>query len=208
MNRSFRLSAVALVALFALPAGKSLGQNVTYTYTIPSTSGTVDWSTGPNWAGSTAPVSSATTALVFTGSMSASEVFLSNNNTSGTFTLNYLQFTGSAGNNTPMLTISGNPLSFSGASPRISVSSGTTPGGTGRPQWISGLSDRCHQRHGRRLEGQRNGRRYDLGDFQHIQWAGLGVGKWFSQCHELWIGGRVGQFAWYLGDHSTGRVEQ
>ncbi len=135
MNRSFRLAAVALVALFALPAGKSLGQNVTYTYTIPSTSGTVDWSTGTNWAGSTAPVSSATTALVFTGSMSASEVFLSNNNTSGTFTLNYLQFTGSAGNNTPMLTISGNPLSFSGASPRISVSSGTTPGGTGRPQW-------------------------------------------------------------------------
>jgi hypothetical protein len=98
MNRSFRLAAVAFVALFAIPAGKSLGQNVTYTYTVPSTSGTVDWSTGTNWAGSTAPVSSATTALIFTGSMSAGEVFQSNNNTSGTFTLNYLQFSGSGGN--------------------------------------------------------------------------------------------------------------
>jgi autotransporter-associated beta strand protein len=103
-----------------------------YTYTIPA-SGTTQWNAGTNWGGATAPVSAATTALIFSGSQIAGASAASNNDiVSGGngFQLNKLTFSanGPATGITPTFAITGNALEFinNGATtPTMALSGGS-----------------------------------------------------------------------------------
>ena len=97
--------AVALTAAHAFTASAAI-----FTYT--SASGSTNWSAGTNWAPS-APVSSSTNSLVFSGIQAAGASVVSNND-SGTLVLNGLTFsgTGPGSGNAPTYAISGNALDF------------------------------------------------------------------------------------------------
>ena len=99
------LACVAAALIAATPA-----QAAIFTYT--STSGSTNWQAGTNWAPS-APVSSSTNSLVFSGIQAASASVVSNND-SGTFVLSGLTFsgTGPASGTPPTYRISGDPLDF------------------------------------------------------------------------------------------------
>ena len=119
MGLAFASVAVVLVA--GVPA-----QAAIYTYT--SASGSTNWQAGTNWAPS-APVSSSTNSLVFSGSQAASASVIANND-SGTFVLSGLTFsgTGPATGAAPTYTISGNPLDFTvtGGTATLAVNSAGT----------------------------------------------------------------------------------
>ena len=115
------LACVAAALIAATPA-----QAAIFTYT--STSGSTNWQAGTNWAPS-APVSSSTNSLVFSGIQAASASVVSNND-SGTFVLSGLTFsgTGPASGTPPTYRISGDPLDFTvaGGTATLAVNSAGT----------------------------------------------------------------------------------
>ena len=115
------LACVAAVLVGATPARAAI-----YTYT--SASGSTNWQAGTNWAPS-APVSSSTNSLVFSGSQAASASVVSNND-SGTFVLSGMTFsgTGPTAGTAPTYTILGNPLDFTvaGGTATLAVNSAGT----------------------------------------------------------------------------------
>ena len=108
---SGRLVACVILGLAIAMGGNANAAN--YTYTIPA-SGTDQWASGTNWGGGTAPASSSTTTLIFTGSQAAGATADSNNDIGGTFQLNKLTFsgTGPGSGTAPVFNITGNALEF------------------------------------------------------------------------------------------------
>jgi len=92
------LAILAAVAVLTAPP-PAVAQTWTGTGGGPPNFDPVDWSNRFNWASAAVPVSGNNTALYFAGSA------VSNNNLSGTFVLNYLEF------DIPT-TLLGNPLNF------------------------------------------------------------------------------------------------
>lgn len=115
----------------------SAAQAVTYTFS-ETTSGTTQWASGTGW--DLTPVSAVDTVLDFSGDLTEGTNIVSNNDIAGNFLLNDINFNyaGTSTAPSPTVTLSGNPLEFSGAGARIFYDSlnhvGTTT--TTRPQLI------------------------------------------------------------------------
>ena len=132
--RFFQSATVVLAALW-LAAGTVSA--ATYTYSETSSTNT-NWSVGTSW--DAVPVSAADTILTFTSPLDDSDPpvivplaagtnIVSNNDIAGNFLLNRLNFTytGATSGTVPTVTISGNPLEFTGANATFNFS----PPGTG-----------------------------------------------------------------------------
>jgi hypothetical protein len=116
-------SAVLAAALATLSS-----QAATHTFS-GATSGNTTWSSGTNW--STAPASSSTSNLTFSGSYTNGTAVVSNNDIVGNFALNTLYVnTAGPASGSSSLTVMGNALEFvsnGGTTPTILLSStGTT----------------------------------------------------------------------------------
>ena len=113
----------AVVLGLALAAVSASAANFTYSETTDTTT---QWSAGTSW--SATPVSAADTVLVFTGSLAAGTNVVSNNDISGNFLLNRINFTyaGPSSGTAPTVTISGNPLEFTGTGATVNYN----PSGT------------------------------------------------------------------------------
>ena len=123
-----RLCAASVLALATL-THVSHAANFTYS---GNTSTTTQWNTGTSW--SSTPVSAADTALIFSATQAAGINTISNNDISGNFVLNSLNFiyAGPASGTAPTVTISGNALAFTSngaTTPTLSIN----PSGTIRP---------------------------------------------------------------------------
>ena len=106
-----------------LAAGAANAANFTYSEV---TTTTTQWSAGTSWDAT--PVSAADTILRFTGDLPADTYVVSNNDISGNFLLNRLNFTYNSLGSSPLptVTISGNPLEFTGASATFNFSAAET----------------------------------------------------------------------------------
>jgi fibronectin-binding autotransporter adhesin len=103
---------VSTLGLLLAPLGfVSSASAATFTYSNNS-SGTTQWNAGTNW--SATPVSASTTTLSFAATQASGVNTVSNNDISGSFQLNKLNFTnvGPSSGTKPTLTISGNALRF------------------------------------------------------------------------------------------------
>lgn len=121
---------IAFVIGLALASGSAHAANYTYT---EMTSTTTQWSAGTSW--NSTPVSANDTRLIFTSSVALDSGVnvVSNNDNVGNFLLNRLDFT-YTGNSTapiPTVTISGNPLEFTGANPTFHFAPPGTTGNLG-----------------------------------------------------------------------------
>lgn len=112
-------------------------QGATFTYS-PTSSGTTQWSAGTDW--DSVPVSATDTILNIAGTLTAGNTVVSNNDITGTFQLNQLNFTtvGPTSGTAPTVTFSGNPLAFNNASARVYYNTTNITGTTSasRPQLI------------------------------------------------------------------------
>ncbi|MEX0746195.1 MAG: autotransporter-associated beta strand repeat-containing protein [Phycisphaeraceae bacterium] len=135
------MNRIALIAVFPLLFAGAVTAQTTYTYT-EMTSTTTQWSEGTGW--DLVPQSASDTILTFTSALDeedppapipldAGTEIISNNDISGNFLLNRLNFTytGAPTAETPMptVTISGNPLEFTGTNATFNFS---PPGGSGQ----------------------------------------------------------------------------
>lgn len=95
----------ALIFLIAVQASPGA------VWTWTGSGGNVNWNTGTNWSGGTAPVSDATTDLVFAGSTNTGTALIPlNQNIASPFQLNRLTF----GTGSGSFFLNGNPLAFTG----------------------------------------------------------------------------------------------
>lgn len=103
-----------------------------------TTSTTTQWAAGTSW--DSVPVSATDTILTFSSDLTEGTNIVSNNDIAGNFLLNRInfQYNGTASSPSPTVTISGNPLEFSGASAQIYYNTGTVSSTTTtfRPQLI------------------------------------------------------------------------
>lgn len=130
MNKITTTFSVALIAA-------STAQAVTYTFS-ETTSGTYQWAAGTGW--DSTPVSGVDTVLDFSGNLIDGTTIVSNNDIAGNFLLNDINFNyaGTSTAPSPTVTLTGNPLEFSGAGAQIFYDSLTHTGTTTttRPQLI------------------------------------------------------------------------
>jgi hypothetical protein len=105
--RALRVIAIAGWLLLAISGRDALAQTWT------GAGADNNWSTGANWSGGVAPVSGATTAVIFGNSARTSPVV------DVPWTVNSITFGTSPGSATPAYHLTGQPITLAGASPTI-----------------------------------------------------------------------------------------
>lgn len=108
---------------------------ITFTYS-DTASTTADWSTGTGWDAT--PVSASDTILTYSGDLAEGTTIGSNNDNIGNFLLNRINFNevGTLVSPSPTITITGNPLEFTGSSAQIfynATTVGASTNATNRP---------------------------------------------------------------------------